>query len=117
MKKVYLLWRSYLEEELIPIGVLADLENGNYSFNYFATAKEANLLGCFLPFPYTEETYYFDSLPFFFEQRILKGEFNKTKFGLKSGTHKLDCLVYGDSIRNGDNFQIISEEKYKTKAM
>ena len=112
MKEVYLLWESYVLKQLIPIGVLTQLNN-QYLFKYFETAKQAADQGCFLPFPYTSDVLYFDALPDFFEQRILKGEFNSYKFNLKKLDNKLDYLVYGDSIKNSDNFKIVDEKKYK----
>ena len=112
MNEVYLLWESYESNKLIPIGVLKQL-NDKYSFKYLSDALKAIEQGCFLPFPYTQDVLYFDTLPDFFEQRILKGEFNSHKFDLKKDNNKLNYLVYRDSIRNSDNFRIISEEKYK----
>lgn len=111
MNEVYLLWESYESNELIPIGVLKQLDD-KYSFKYLSDALKAIEQGCFLPFPYTHDVLYFDTLPDFFEQRILKGEFNSHKFDLKKENNKLNYLVYRDSIRNSDNFRIISEEKY-----
>lgn len=111
MNEVYLLWESYESNKLIPIGVLKQLDD-KYSFKYLSDALKAIEQGCFLPFPYTHDVLYFDTLPDFFEQRILKGEFNSHKFDLKKENNKLNYLVYRDSIRNSDNFRIISEEKY-----
>lgn len=115
MRKVYLLWQSYISEELMPIGVLTDIGDNQYSFTYFPTAKTAYMNGCFLPFPYTEKPYFFVGLPHFFEQRILKGEFNQSKFGLSDKGHKFDCLIYMDSIKNSDNFSIVNEEGFASK--
>ncbi len=112
MNEVYLLWESYLSNKLIPIGVLKYLNN-KYLFQYLASAKIAINEGCFLPFPYTEDILYFDTLPNFFEQRILKGDFNSYKFDLKKENNKLDYLVFRDSIKNSDNFRIISEDKFQ----
>ena len=111
MNEVYLLWESYESNKLIPIGVLKQLDD-KYSFKYLSDALKAIEQGCFLPFPYTQDMLYFDTLPDFFEQRILKGEFNSHKFDLKKENNKLNYLVYRDSIRNSDKFRIISEEKY-----
>ena len=61
--------------------------------------------------PYTKEILFFDTLPDFFEQIILKGEFYYQKFNLKD-KNQLNCLVYNDSIKNTDNFKIVSKEKY-----
>ena len=114
IKKVYLLWTSYINNEVLLIGTLTELENKGYTFNFSTEAKKAVELGCFLPFRYTEETLVFDSLPFFFEQRILKGKFNKETFGINYDiNNKLGVLVYGDAVKNNDNFRVISEEKYK----
>ena len=55
----------------------------------------------------------YNTLPDFFEQRILKGEFNNQKFDLIKDNNKLNYLVYRDSIKNSDNFRIVSEEKYR----
>lgn len=112
MNEVYLLWESYQTNELLPIGILKQIKE-NFSFQYLKTAEEAIKQGCFLPFPYTEDILYFDTLPDFFEQRILKGEFNSQKFALKKDDSKLNYLIYRDSIKNSDNFRIVSEEKYR----
>ena len=72
MNEVYLLWESYESNKLIPIGVLKQLDD-KYSFKYLSDALNAIEQGCFLPFPYTHDVLYFDTLPDFFEQRILKG--------------------------------------------
>ncbi len=111
MNEVYLLWESYETNKLLPIGILKQV-NDNYSFQYLNGAKQAIEQGCFLPFPYTEKILYFDTLPDFFEQRILKGDFNSHKFNLKKDNNKLNYLVYRDSVRNSDNFKIVSEEKF-----
>ncbi len=111
MSEVYLLWESYKTNELMPIGVLRQIDE-RFSFQYFHTAKEASEQGCFLPFPYVEDVLYFDTLPDFFEQRILKGEFNNHKFDLIKDNNKLNYLIYRDSVKNNDNFRIVSEEKY-----
>jgi hypothetical protein len=118
MTKVYLLWRSYHQDELIPIGCLKLLENGTYAFKFIETALAAEAQGCFLPFPYTDGVIQFEKLPLFFEQRILKGDYNKKKFGLdKSSDNKMEFLVYGDSIKNSDNFQVISEDKFRERGL
>ena len=113
MKEVYLLWESYKTNKLLAIGVLKQLDNDKYSFKYFDTAKDAMEQGCFLPFPYSEEEIFFETLPDFFEQRILKGDFNTFKFNLKNETNKLNYLVYRDSVKNSDNFKIVDEEKFQ----
>ena len=111
MNEVYLLWESYVSNKLIPIGILKQI-NDKFSFQYLEEAKQAVEEGCFLPFPYTENILYFETLPNFFEQRILKGEFNSHKFELKKENNKLNYLVYRDSIKNSDNFKIVSEDKF-----
>lgn len=110
MNEVYLLWESYISNKLIPIGVLKQINN-KFVFNYLETVQNAISEGCFIPFPYTKEKMIFDTLPDFFEQRILKGEFYYQKFNLKD-KNQLNCLVYNDSIKNTDNFKIVSKEKY-----
>ena len=112
MNEVYLLWESYVSKQLIPIGVLKQLNN-KYLFAYLDSANQAIEQGCFLPFPYTQDVLYFDTLPDFFEQRILKGEFNSHKFNLKKDDDRLNYLVYRDSVKNSDNFKVVSGEKYK----
>ncbi len=113
MNEVYLLWESYKTNKILAIGVLKQLSDDKYSFKYFDTAKVAMEQGCFLPFPYSEEEMFFETLPDFFEQRILKGDFNTYKFDLKNEKNKLNYLVYRDSIKNSDNFKIVSEEKFQ----
>lgn len=111
-KKVYLLWTAYLDKKVYVIGVLSEINDKLYSFQYTKEAIEAAKKGCFLPFPYQEGIMFFDQLPLFFEQRILKGEFNNSKFGVSNVKgNKLNYLVYGDSIKNSDNYKIVSEEK------
>lgn len=112
MNEVYLLWESYVSKKVIPIGVLKQLNN-QYLFKYLDEVEQAINEGCFLPFPYTKDILHFDSLPDFFEQRILKGNFNNNKFNLKECGDKLSYLIYHDSVKNSDNFKIISEGTYK----
>ena len=69
MNEVYLLWESYISNKLIPIGVLKQINN-KYLFQYLDSAKLAINEGCFVPFPYTKEILFFDTLPDFVEQRI-----------------------------------------------
>lgn len=112
INKVYLLWNSYSGNEMIVIGTLSQAD-GKYIFKYTSDALRAKELGCFLPFPYTEEELVFDFLPPFFDQRILKGKFNSEKFGVDSNDeNKLRVLIYGNAVRNADNYSIISEDKY-----
>lgn len=115
IKKVYLLWTSYINHEVLLIGTLTEIDKKGYMFKFSEEAKRAAALGCFLPFKYTENTLLFESLPFFFEQRILKGKFNHETFGVNYDiNNKLGVLVYGDAVRNNDNFKVMTEEKYKS---
>lgn len=116
IREVYLLWTSYSTNEILVIGKLRELDNKKYSFKYGKDAKKALSLGCFLPFTYTDEEIIFNSLPLFFEQRIIKGKFNSEKFGINYDINdKLRALVYQDSVKNNDNFKIVSEDKFNTK--
>lgn len=114
INKVYLLWNTYETNELLTIGSLTKLDKG-YIFKYGNDAKKAMSLGCFLPFNYTEENIYFDSLPYFFTQRMLKSKFNVETFGVDfQNKNELDILTYGDAIKNNDNFRVISEQSFNT---
>lgn len=112
IKKVYLLWHTYKTNELLTIASLTELDNKAYIFKYEHEALKAKQLGCFLPFNYTEQELYFESLPMFFEQRMLKSSFNVEKFGINNNQNELSVLTYGDSIKNNDNFRIVSEQTY-----
>lgn len=115
IKKVYLLWNSYINNEVLLIGTLTEVDKKGYLFQFSEEALKAASLGCFLPFKYTDKVLIFDSLPFFFEQRILKGKFNQETFGINYDiNNKLGVLVYGDAVKNTDNFKVITEEKYKS---
>lgn len=113
IKKVYLLWHAYRTKELLVIGSLMELDNKKFMFKYETDAEKALKLGCFLPFRFTNEELYFDSLPHFFEQRILKSKFNIEKSGINyDNANKLEVLTFFDSVKNNDNFRIISEHSY-----
>ena len=117
MKEVYLVWNSYKDNKLILIGRLKQ-EEDLYKFKYGKDALYAEKVGCMIPFPYQEEEYIFDTLPSFFDQRILKGKFNTEKFGIDTNDgNKLNFLVYNDSKKNSDNFRIITKEKYMSLNM
>lgn len=114
IKKVYLLWNSYVTKELLVIASLTEVENKGYVFKYEKDAIKAEQLGCFLPFNYTEEELCFNSLPYFFSQRMLKSKYYIDKFGINYDcSNELDILTYGNSVKNNDNFSIVSEEKYQ----
>ena len=79
--EVFLLWHAYVTKELLLIGRLKR-EGSGYVFEYDKAAIRAMNLGCFLPFPYTEDKVYFETLPSFFAQRMLTGEYNINKFNV-----------------------------------
>lgn len=106
IEEVFLLWHSYISKELLLIGTLKKEENG-YSFEYGKDAVTAVELGCFLPFPYTQDKLYFDMLPSFFSQRILTGEYNVNKFNVNT-KDELALLTYYDGIKNSDNFSVVN---------
>ena len=99
LEKVYLLWDSYKKNRTYLIGVLSK-KNDNYIFKYNQDAILALSDGCMLPFPYTEKTYAFSSLPLFFNRRI---NHRKGKVG-----NMLDVLNINDGRMNNDNFRIVS---------
>jgi len=114
MKKVYLLWHAYVTKELLTIASLTKKNNENYIFKYETDALKAKQLGCFLPFEYTEEEITFKSLPMFFSQRMLTSKYYIEKLGINyKQDDELSLLAYGNSIKNNDNFRIISEEEYE----
>ena len=115
IKKVYLLWHAYTTGELLVIGSLTKTEDKGYMFKYEKDAVKAKSLNCFLPFGYTEEELYFSSLPDFFSQRMLTSKYYADKLGIKyDNNDELSVLTYGDSIKNTDNFRIISEKDYNS---
>lgn len=110
INKVFLLWQSYITKEILLIASLTKVNN-KYIFKYEKDALKAMNLGCFLPFAYTESELRFDVLPPFFSQRMLTSKFNRDKFDVKvSLDNELALLTYGDSIRNSDNFRIVTEK-------
>lgn len=114
VNKVFLLWHAYTTKELLLIGSLTKINN-KYVFNYERDAMRAKELGCFLPFGYTDESLYFDFLPSFFAQRMLTSKYNRDKFDIKyTPDNELALLTHGDSVRNSDNFRIVSENTYKS---
>ncbi len=113
--KVLLLWQAYSTKELLLIGSLAKVEDRGYKFKYENEALKAQKLGCFLPFEYTKDELYFSSLPAFFSQRMLTSKYNSEKFGINyNPKNELSILVYGNSIKNSDNFTIITEKAYQS---
>lgn len=110
INEVFLLWHSYRSNEQLLIGTLRKEDNG-YSFEYNESAITAMEMGCFLPFPYTNEKLYFEMLPAFFAQRMLTGEYNVNKFNLGS-LNVFELLTRYDGVKNSDNFSIVSS--YKT---
>lgn len=114
IKKVYLLWHAYITKELLVIGSLSKKDNNNYIFKYEKDAIKAKKLGCFLPFAFTDEEIKFSSLPTFFTQRMLTSKYYIEKFKIDYNPNdELSILCYGNSVKNTDNFSIISEENYK----
>lgn len=118
IKKVYLLWNNYATDELLVIGSLEELDDKSYVFRYEKDSMKAAMNGCFLPFGYTEDVIYFDTLPAFFEQRMLKGDYNIEKFGIKlNSNNKLGILLYGNAQKNNDNFMVVSEAYYNENVL
>lgn len=115
INRVFLLWQSYTTKELLLLGSLTKVEEKGYEFKYEKDAVRAQKLGCFLPFEYTEDKLYFSSLPPFFAQRMLTSHYNSTKFGINyDPNNELAALTYKNSIKNSDNFSIISEDLYQS---
>ena len=106
IKEAFLLWHAYVSNEMLLIGTLRKEEKG-YTFEYGKDAVKAMELGCFLPFPYTEDQLYFEMLPSFFTQRMLTGEFNVNKFKV-SDLDELELLTRYDGVKNSDNFSVVS---------
>lgn len=110
--KVFLLWHAYVTDEMLLIGSLRKV-NSKYVFKYEKDSVKAMNLGCFLPFPYIEREISFDILPSFFAQRMLTSKYNMSKFGVKyEPNNELALLAYGDSVRNSDNFRVVTPESY-----
>ena len=114
IKKVYLVWHSFVMNQLFTIGTLIEVENNkHYIFQYDEDALEAAEEGCFLPFKYTTEEMHFNGLPAFFDQRMLKGQFNIETFGIDYSPQKeMELLTFGDGVKNSDNFRVVSEPTY-----
>jgi len=111
--KVFLLWHAYTTDEILLVGSLRKFD-GKYIFKYERDAVKAMSLRCFLPFPYTEKEIYFDALPSFFAQRMLTSKYNLNKFGIiYDPNNDLALLAFGDSIRNSDNFRVVTPDGYK----
>ena len=113
INKVYLLWHAYVTKEFLVIGSLTKKSNTEYIFRYEKDAITAIKLGCFLPFPYTDNEIKFNALPSFFTQRMLTSKFYIDKFNINyDANDELSILCYRNSVKNNDNFSIISEESY-----
>lgn len=110
VNEVFLLWHAYVTKEILLIGSLKK-ENNKYVFEYDKAAIKAMNLGCFLPFPYTENKLYFETLPSFFAQRMLTGQYNINKFKINS-SDELALLTYYDGIKNSDNFSVVNLNTY-----
>lgn len=112
--RVFLLWQSYNTNELLLLGSLRKLENKGYEFSYEKDALKAEKLGCLLPFTYSEDKISFSSLPPFFAQRMLTNNYNAKMYGINyDPNNELATLSYLNSVKNSDNFSIISEEQYR----
>lgn len=115
MKTVALIWQSYQTNEYIPIGILKQIDD-KFVFKYSESARSAELLGCFLPFPYTEEVRVFDQLPTFFAQRMVNSDFQRHTFDIdipKQNT--MEVLTFLNSKKNNDNFLIVDAELVQSK--
>lgn len=112
INKVFLLWDSYRTGERLVIGSLRK-ENNKYIFKYEKDAFLAKSLGCLLPL--IDENKEYDEIPQFFSRRMLTSEYNKKLFDINySSDNKLALLAFGGSIKNSDNFSIISEDVYNS---
>jgi len=113
IKKIYLLWHAYSTKELLTIASLEKLDNNKYLFKYEKDAVKAKNMGCFLPFNYTDEEVYFNSLPNFFSQRMLTSKFYVDRLNIKyESNDDLSILCYGNGVKNTDNYSIISDVDY-----
>lgn len=113
MKTVALIWQSYQTNEFIPIGILKQVDK-KYVFKYSESAKEAEQLGCFLPFPYTDEVKVFDYLPTFFAQRMVSSDFQRYTFDIDIPKERtMEVLTFLNSKKNNDNFLIVDADLIK----
>lgn len=112
IKKIYLLWNSYITHELITIGTLNKIGK-KYMFKYEVDALKAQEQGCLLPFPYIEDEVYFSFLPRFFERRMLNKE-TRNRLNLNCDSNDVfSILTLNHGRTNSDNFYVFSEEKYQ----
>lgn len=102
MKKLYLLWEHYSNEQPIMIATLYKVEN-KYIFKYEKTAFEALIKGCMLPFPYTTDGIICNELPDFFKRRIVRRN-------IKDISDEFSLLTSNNGRVNSDNFSIVDEE-------
>lgn len=113
INKVYLLWHSYISNELLTICSLEKIAPKGYIMKYNEEAIKAKALGCFLPLSYTKEDIHLNNLPSFFSQRMLTSKYYIEKFNIEyDKTDELSILCYGGGVKNTDNFCIFSEEDY-----
>lgn len=112
--RVFLLWQSYNTNELLLLGSFRKRENKGYEFSYEKDALKAEKLGCLLPFAYSEDKISFSSLPPFFAQRMLINGYNAKMYDINyDPNNELAALSYLNSVKNSDNFSIISEKQYR----
>jgi len=113
IKKVYLLWNAYITNEILVIASLTKKDN-NYVFKYESDAIKALDYGCMLPFVYSKDEIFFDSLPHFFTQRMLN-EPMLNKLGVDyNPKDELSILTCLNGIKNNDNFLVIREDMLET---
>lgn len=112
IKKVYLMWNSYNTNENLTIGSLF-LENQQYVFQFEEDAIRAMEYGCMLPFIYTNEKIYFDSLPQFFASRKQKKEILDKMGVIYNINDELSILTAFNGIKNTDNFMVVTEEMHE----
>lgn len=110
-KKIYLMWNSYISNELLTICVLTKVKQ-LYLFKYDKEALKAQEQGCMLPFPYSEKVSCFSKLPSFFESRKLNPDTRK-RMGIVCDDDDFSILLSNHGQKNSDNFLIISDKTYQ----
>lgn len=106
--RIYLMYHSYLLNEILEVGILERKEKG-YSYMLGKDSEKAELSGCMIPFrnPVT-----FDVLPDFFTQRMVSGAM-LSKMNLSyNPKDDLSILAASRGIKNSDNFFIFTEIEY-----
>ena len=80
----------------------------------YPSVVPAENLGCFLPFPYTDEVKVFDYLPTFFAQRMVSSDFQRYTFDIDIPKERtMEVLTFLNSKKNNDNFLIVDADLIK----